>query len=30
MKKDDMITTIQSNELNLWNEVQMYLQIMND
>lgn len=30
MKKDDMITTIQNNELNLWNEVQMYLQIMND
>lgn len=30
MKKADMITTIQNKELKLWNEVQMYLQIMND
>ena len=30
MKKNDMITTIQNNEHKLWNEVQMYLQIMND
>ena len=30
MKKADMITAIQNKELKLWNEVQMYLQIMND
>ena len=30
MKKADMITTIQNKELKLWNEVQMYQQIMND
>ena len=30
MKKTNMITTIQNKELELWNEVKMYLQIMND
>lgn len=30
MKKADMITTIQNKELKLWNDVQMYQQIMND
>lgn len=30
MKKADMITTIQNKELKLWNEFQMYQQIMND
>lgn len=30
MNKEEMITTIQNKELKLWNEVQMYRQIMND
>ena len=30
MKKSDMITTIQNKELKLWNDTEMYLQIMND
>lgn len=30
MKKADMITTIQNKELKLWNDTEMYKQIMDD
>lgn len=30
MKKADMITTIKNKEHKLWNDTEMYLQIMND
>lgn len=30
MKKADMITTIQNKERKLWNDVEMYQQLMDD